>query len=174
MAVVEQNDPPRASDGKLRVREDGDSDPGSSVMKAFDPENQVLTFRVVCPGSKGNVRIVDSASGAFVYTPHPNLGLRGGEVGYDSFVFIAADSDGADSNFAVSSITIEGVDEPPVAEDIYITAFDGVEKVFALPVSDPDGNDDIVAIYITQRPELRRDARPRPEPRGSGTRRGRS
>lgn len=158
MAVVEQNDPPRASDGKLRVREDGDSDPGSSVMKAFDPENQVLTFRVVCPGSKGNVRIVDSASGAFVYTPHPNLGLRGGEVGYDSFVFIAADSDGADSNFAVFSITIEGVDEPPVAEDIYITAFDGVEKVFALPVSDPDGNDDIVAIYITQRPSLDNNA----------------
>ena len=72
--------------------------PNTGKLKAFDPENQPLTFTVTRQPRRGTVTI--SEDGSFTYTPKKN------KVGVDSFVFTAADPAGKVSREATVTITI--------------------------------------------------------------------
>jgi hypothetical protein len=107
----EPNDPPVAQDdGPYSVDEDGtltvaapgvlgnDSDPDGDpieAVKASDPANGTVTL---------------SADGSFTYNPDPDF------FGTDSFTYRAYDGK-AYSNVATVSITVNAVQDPPVAND---------------------------------------------------------
>jgi hypothetical protein len=60
----------------------------TGVLPATDPESDPLTFSVVTPPTKGTLTITNAAAGAFTFTPNA------GAVGYDTFVYRAADATG--------------------------------------------------------------------------------
>ena len=72
--------------------------PNTGKLKAFDPENQPLTYTVTRQPRRGTVTIAED--GSFTYTPKKN------KVGVDSFVYTAADPAGKVSREATVTITI--------------------------------------------------------------------
>lgn len=93
----------RGKENKAPVAEDSALEtyknlPNSGKLKAFDPENQSLTYTVTRQPRRGTVTIADD--GTFTYTPRKN------KVGIDSFVYTAADPAGKVSREATVTITI--------------------------------------------------------------------
>lgn len=80
------------------------------VLGAQDPDADVLEFRLVTQGKKGDV-VIDPASGAFTYHPHLN------ENGSDSFYFVVNDGT-LDGNLKQVLIDITPVNDAPEAHDV--------------------------------------------------------
>lgn len=105
VTIVGAEDPPVATPGNLTTNEDV---PASGTLIARDPDGDPLTFRIVAQPNKGSVTITNTASGAFTYTPNLNA--------FGSDVFTFATTDGvSDSNTATLSVTINAVNDAPVA-----------------------------------------------------------
>jgi hypothetical protein len=78
-------------------------------LDGSDADGDDLTFSMVAGAAQGTVSIVDAATGAYTYTPNPDVS------GSDSFTFKA--NDGVeDSNTATVSITIVSSNGLPVAD----------------------------------------------------------
>ncbi|MCD6415245.1 MAG: tandem-95 repeat protein, partial [Planctomycetes bacterium] len=109
-----------------------------------DPDEDPLTAILVSDVSHGSLTL--NANGSFDYTP------TGGYSGADSFTYKANDGQ-ADSNTATVSITVNAVNDPPVAnDDSYGVDEDQTLNVSAPGVlgndSDPD-EDPITAILVS-------------------------
>ncbi len=72
-----------------------------SSLKANDPEGDELYYEIVSYPKKGNIKITDTATGSFVYTP------ANGKKGKDSFTFKVTDLYGNVSQTAKVSAFIE-------------------------------------------------------------------
>jgi len=106
--VCDPNARPLASPASLTILEDGN---GSGTLTGSDFDNDPLTFFIVSNGTKGTATITDAATGAFVYTPNPNVN------GTDTITFRI--SDGTEQSApAALTVTINPVNDAP-------TAFDG-------------------------------------------------
>ncbi|MDO8474140.1 MAG: tandem-95 repeat protein [bacterium] len=103
--VTAVNDAPTASNGTLTTNEDTQ---GTGVLSASDIDGNPLTYSIVSNGSKGTAAITNIATGAYTYTPSAN------QNGSDSFTFRVNDGT-VNSNTATISITINAVNDPPVA-----------------------------------------------------------
>jgi VCBS repeat-containing protein len=106
-----------------------------------DPENDPLTAVLVGDVSSGSLGL--NADGSFSYTPNANFN------GSDSFTYMA--NDGADdSNVATVTITINPVNDTPVAvDDTDTTAQDtSVTTAVITNDSDVDGNIDPTSITV--------------------------
>jgi hypothetical protein len=90
------NDSPSAFDWKITTDA---GVPTTSMLQASDPEDNPLTFKLIAMPVKGKVNLVDTKSGAFVYTPHATAN------GTDNFTFIVNDGTN-DSNVATIEIVI--------------------------------------------------------------------
>lgn len=93
----------RGKENKAPVAEDSAMEtyknlPNTGKLKAFDPENQPLTYTITRQPRRGTVTIAED--GSFTYTPKKN------KVGIDSFVYTAADPAGKVSREATVTITI--------------------------------------------------------------------
>ena len=93
----------RGKENKAPVAEDSAVEtyknlPNTGKLKAFDPENQPLTYTITRQPRRGTVTIAED--GSFTYTPKKN------KVGIDSFVYTAADPSGKVSREATVTITI--------------------------------------------------------------------
>ena len=87
-------------------------------LNATDADGDLLTFTVVSQPAHGSVVMSDSNLGIAEYTPDLNYN------GPDSFSFQASDGT-ADSGIATVSITVNPVNDDPVAnDDNYVTAED--------------------------------------------------
>ena len=82
--------------------------PVSGTSTATDPNGDPLTFSIVSNGTLGSASITDAATGAFTYTPAPDLN------GVDTFTFIASDATSA-SNIATVTVSIAAVNDAPLA-----------------------------------------------------------
>ncbi|MFC1976350.1 Ig-like domain-containing protein, partial [Chloroflexota bacterium] len=89
----------------------------------------------VISGAVEGLTVVDTVSGEITYTPNLNYN------GVDSFVYQICDDDGA-CNTATVGVTIDPVNDPPVAlDDIAFTAEDTSESITVLDNdTDVDGN----------------------------------
>jgi len=105
VTITATEDPPVASPSNLTIDEDS---PANGTLDAQDPDGDPLTYRIVTNGSKGTATITDTATGAFTYTPNADA------FGGDAFTFAVNDGV-ADSNTATVSVTINPVNDPPVA-----------------------------------------------------------
>lgn len=106
----------------------------SANLIATDANNDSLYFLLTENPSKGKATIVDPNTGAFTYTPNPNVN------GTDKFTFKAYDGD-LDSNTVDITIEILPVNDPPIAVDGQISMFEDAYFSGKLIGYDPDGND---------------------------------
>src|SRR5207253_1533274 len=81
--------------------------PGS--LSASDPDSDSLTYTIVRNPSYGSLSAFSSSTGAFTYQPAADYN------GSDSFDFRVSDGL-ASSTTATVSITVNSINDPPVAE----------------------------------------------------------
>jgi hypothetical protein len=105
----------------------------SSTLDGFDFDGQALTYSIVSTPSDGAVVLTDASTGAYTYTPDSNYN------GPDSFTFRVTDTDNNASNVATVTLTVDPVDDAPVAQDDAFTTPDDTPFSGTLPASDPDG-----------------------------------
>ncbi len=122
------NDPPVADNAAITVDEDTSA---TGQLTATDPDGDTLTYSLVTPPARGTAAI--SQAGAFTYTPAADA------TGTDSFTFRVSDGT-ASSATATVSVTINPVNDPPVADNAAITVDQGATVSGHLAASDPDND----------------------------------
>ena len=128
ITVNSVNDAPVAAGGTAI----GDEDTAiNGTVSATDVEGDVLTYALV--GSSVHGGVVVSPNGTFSYLP--NLNYRG----LDSFTFKANDGI-ADSNLATVVITVNSVNDAPVAANVSVTGDKNREITGAAIATDADGD----------------------------------
>jgi VCBS repeat-containing protein len=145
MTINPVNDPPTAVDDSYTTDEDTSlnvATPGVLINDS-DPENDPLTASLVSDVSNGSLSL--NSDGSFSYTPNANFN------GTDSFTYTANDGT-TDSNTATVTITVNAVNQTPLAaDDSYTIDQDTPLNVSAPGVltndSDPD-NDPITAVLV--------------------------
>ena len=127
----DQNVPPVAQDDAIATDENVTV---IGTLLASDLDGDPLTFRITENGALGVVAITDPMTGAFTYTPNENVN------GEDAFRFVANDGV-SDSAPATVTVTINPVNDPPVAQDDAATTDE--DNAVAISVLqndiDPDG-----------------------------------
>ena len=114
----------------------------SGTLDATDAEGGVLSFSMVDAPGRGTAVFTDTATGAFTYTPSSN------ENGSDQFTFKVNDG-GADSNEATVTLTIQAVNDIPVAAPAAVVVSRSATLEGILSASDLDG-DDLIFTVVTQ------------------------
>jgi hypothetical protein len=127
VAVMNVNDPPVAYSQSVTTGEDT---PVGMILTASDPDGDPLTYTVVTEPVRGTL---SGTAPYLVYTPTSNLN------GSDSFTFKASDG-ASDSNIATVSITVNPVNDPPVAYSQSVTTGEDTPVDITLTASDPDGD----------------------------------
>ncbi|MCI0379173.1 MAG: Ig-like domain-containing protein [Gemmataceae bacterium] len=90
----------------------------AGTLVATDSDGDNLTYAIVATPAHGTVQ-VNVTTGAFIYTPNANYN------GPDSFAFKANDGE-SDSNVATVTITVNAVNDPPVAANDAFTATEDI------------------------------------------------
>ncbi len=103
----------------------------SGTVTASDPDGDTLTFSVVAQAKNGTLQF--NTDGTFTYTPNANF------QGNDSFDFVASDGTNT-SNVAQVSITVQAVNDPPMADNVSITIDEDQLAQGTLTATDADGD----------------------------------
>ena len=109
MTITAVNDKPDAVGDAKTLDEDAGATAIDVLGNDDDIDGNALTITSVTQGAKGSVAITGGGTG-LSYTPDPNAN------GADSFSYTISDGHGM-SDTADVSITIDPVDDPPVASD---------------------------------------------------------
>src|SRR5207253_1491071 len=145
MTVSEVNDAPVAVNDSATTNEDT-SVSGNVLTNDTDPDNtdgipgnEDTLQAVLVSGPSHGTLTLDAQSGAITYTPSANF------QGSDSFTYKTLDSRGAESNVATVTITVNEVNDAPVAADdstttTYTTLF---RSNVLTNDTDPDNTDGI-------------------------------
>lgn len=136
--IANTNELPVAQSGTLAVNEDTAT---NGNLVATDSNSDPLTYSVVSQGTKGTVLITNALTGAYTYTPNLNA------TGSDSFSFRVNDGYG-NSNTATVAVTINPVNDAPVANSQSITTKENTSKGLSLSGTDPDGDSLTYAISV--------------------------
>jgi VCBS repeat-containing protein len=118
-----------AAEGVLANDTDADLDP--------------LSASLLDGPSDGSVSL--NADGSFTYTPDPDF------YGADSFTYKASDGS-LDSCVATVAITVNGVNDPPVASDDSATTQEGTPVVVDVLANDTDPDGDPLTVAIADPP----------------------
>ncbi|MBF0370351.1 MAG: tandem-95 repeat protein [Magnetococcales bacterium] len=124
-----ENNAPVASDGTLTTDEDTAA---TGSLSASDVDGDSLTYEIVSSPSLGTIDLIAS-TGAYTYTPNDNAN------GTDIFTFIANDGTD-DSNTATVTVTINPVNDAPVAEDGTLSTSENTAASGTVSASDVDGD----------------------------------
>lgn len=100
------NDAPLVYDAMFTTPEDKDL---IGQLNATDVDGDTLTFHIVQQGNYGKASISNPKTGSFMYFPNPNY------FGMDQFTFQATDPSGAVSNISRILISIQAINDPPIA-----------------------------------------------------------
>ncbi|MEK6780591.1 MAG: Ig-like domain-containing protein [Bacteroidota bacterium] len=128
ITITPVNDAPIANNHSISTAEDT----GASItMSGSDVEGSALTYAIVTPPTNGSLSVVVGAG--VTYTPNANYS------GPDSFTYTV--NDGVLTSVAATvSITVEPVNDAPVANNQGVTVQEDVAKAITLTGSDADGN----------------------------------
>ena len=130
ITVNQVNDPPVAEKQSVTANA---ADPTEITLKATDPQGNALTYALVSEPQSGTITDLNEDTGSLVYTSDA------GFTGKDSFTFKANDGT-VDSNTATVTITVNQVNDPPVADDQSVTANTADPTEITLTATDPEGN----------------------------------
>ncbi len=100
------------------------------TLAGTDADGDALSFTLVAAPTKG---VLSGTAPTLTYTPNPNAN------GSDSFTFRVNDGD-LDSATATISLTINAVDDVPIANAQALNTAEDTPKVFVLTGSDIDGD----------------------------------
>jgi len=126
--VLPDDDPPVAEAQEVTTDEDT---PVDITLGGFDPEQtKLLLYRVETWPEHGTL---SGTAPSLTYTPEADY------HGLDSFTFIVNDGQ-QDSEPATVSMTINPVNDPPVAEDLTMTTDEDVPVSVTFSATDPDGD----------------------------------
>ena len=123
------NDAPVAQNGSASGNEDNTI---NGNLVASDVDGDPLSFSRVTNAAHGNVTV--NANGTFSYTPNANFN------GADSFTFTASDNHAATSNTATISITVNPVNDAPVAQNGSASGNEDNTITGTLSATDVDGD----------------------------------
>ncbi|HEU5291517.1 MAG TPA: Ig-like domain-containing protein [Cyclobacteriaceae bacterium] len=122
------NTPPVAHDQDLPLAQE--DTPTPIILSATDIDGDVLTYTIVTPPSHGTL----SGTGPnIIYTPASNYS------GSDSFVFKVNDGN-IDSNDGTVTISVNAVNDAPIASNQSLTTDEDVPLPITLAASDIEGN----------------------------------
>ncbi|MGY5862433.1 MAG: Ig-like domain-containing protein, partial [Candidatus Thorarchaeota archaeon] len=124
-------DVPVAEDDVYIIDEDAvlQTDVTTGVLaNDFDGDGDALTVQLISGPSHGS--LIFNADGSFIYTPDANW------FGEDSFVYEA--SDGALTNTATVTITVNSVNDAPVAVDDYVVTDEDTPIIIDYMANDYD------------------------------------
>ncbi|MEJ8566784.1 Ig-like domain-containing protein [Elongatibacter sediminis] len=127
ITVNPANDPPVANPQSVSTNEDTAL---PIVLTGSDIDGDSLTFMVLTQPSNG---ALSGTPPNVDYTPNANFN------GGDSFTFKASDTS-SDSNPATVTITVDPVNDPPVANSQSVSALEDTPKPITLTGSDIDGD----------------------------------
>ncbi|TVP41720.1 Ig-like domain-containing protein [Candidatus Nitrosocosmicus arcticus] len=130
ITVNQVNQPPVAEKQSVTANT---ADPTEITLKATDPQGNALTYALVSEPQSGTITDLNEETGSLVYTSDA------GFTGKDSFTFNANDGT-VDSNTATVTITVNQVNQPPVAEKQSVTANTADPTEITLKATDPQGN----------------------------------
>ena len=141
ITVSPVNNIPVAHNGTLTTTEDTMA---SGTLSASSSAGDALTYHLVSHGSKGTVTLTNATTGAYTYTPNPNVS------GSDTFSFRV--SDGAmNSNTAMVTVTIAPVNDTPVAGNDTATTTEDTAVTISVLANDTDADGDTLTVAsITQ------------------------
>ena len=147
--VIAKNDPPTATDDRLRTEEDQPiSFPSQRLLKNDrDPEGDQLAIRVIQGPAHGTIEQQDD--GKWLYTPNANFS------GEDEFFYRAFDGE-VRSNLARVAIDVTPVNDDPVARADKMVAREDTPLVFRdqrLLRNDVDVDDDALRVIIVDSPQ---------------------
>ncbi|MGA9251547.1 MAG: Ig-like domain-containing protein [Roseobacter sp.] len=126
--VLPVNDAPVADDATATVSEDGIV---SGTVTASDVDGDTLTFSIDTAPASGEVLLLQN--GGYTYTPTADF------EGTDSFTVLATDPEGA-SSLATVTVTVEGVNDAPVAEDTTTSVSEDGSVTGTIIAEDVDGD----------------------------------
>lgn len=129
VSINDVNDAPVAQAGSLTTDEDAAK---NGMLVAADVDSPTLTYSIVTNGSKGTATITNPVTGAYTFTPDPDAS------GSDSFTFKASDSL-ADSNVESVTVSINAVNDAPVAQTGSLSTDEDTAKNGMLAAADVDG-----------------------------------
>jgi parallel beta-helix repeat protein len=138
------SNPPVARDSLVTLEED------TSIpiqLDASDSDvNDDLTYSIESQPISGKVISFDFSTGSLVYEPDPNFN------GNDGFLFKAVDQDGLESNIATVDITVNPVNDPPIANNQQLETDQNNPLKITLSGADPIDNDTISQFRIVNSP----------------------
>ncbi len=138
------NDAPVVEDVAASAVEDG-----AAVTASFagddvdsDDDGTTLTYAITSSPSEGAAS--DNGDGTFTFDPGADFqDLAEGETRDVTFGYVATDSHGAVSNTGVVTVTVAGVNDAPVVEDVTASAVeDGAAVTGTFAGADGDSDDD--------------------------------
>jgi serine protease len=121
------NNPPVANDQSVTIDEDTTA---AITLTATDPDGDTLTYLILSGPSNG---VLTGTAPTLTYTPNADYN------GADSFAFKANDGT-ANSNIATVNITVNPVNDLPVADDQLVTTEENTPVAITLTATDPDGD----------------------------------
>lgn len=145
--VTNTNRPPNASDDGYSITEGEplEEPPPGVLDNDSDPDGSPPTeAALVSSPDHGGLSL--SANGSFVYTPDPDFS------GVDTFTYRAIDEEDAQSNVATVTITVENVNDAPVAQNQSLATAEDVPLPVILLVDDPDTGD-VLSYTILNQPD---------------------
>ncbi|MFT5113730.1 MAG: hypothetical protein ACI8P9_003061 [Parasphingorhabdus sp.] len=147
ITVESINDAPVALDGREILPED--SEEGHFIhLLATDPEGDTLTYRLVSAPGHGSLEVVageEITDASVSYTPEVDF------HGEDSLTFVASDGQ-LESNPATVSITVEPINDIPVANDQTVVIEEDTPGSITLTATDVDTeelNFDVKDFYLS-------------------------
>jgi|GEM_PF-2265567 len=136
IAISSVNDRPVANGFSFTTAED---EIYTGQLTGSDPDGDSLTYSIGAGTSNGAVVITDTSTGAFTYTPDPNIS------GTDSFTFRVNDGT-VNSYDAMVEITITAVNDVPVANAGSFTTNE--DTAYSGQLSGTDGDGDSLSYSI--------------------------
>ncbi len=146
--VIPVPDPPFAGDNQVTTKED------TPVLidvlaNDFDPDGAIdqTSVEVVTSPANGGVQV--NPDGTVLYTPAENY------VGVDTFQYTVRDVVGVASNVATVTVTVEKVNDSPVAVDDVLFTQTGSAQTISVIANDydPDGEIDPTSVLVTLIPK---------------------
>jgi len=143
ITVLPVNDPPVALDDEITT--DEDTAIGIPVLANDTDVDDVLdgTMIVVVTMPEHGTLVVNPTTGVVTYTPDLNY------FGEDSFSYQIKDPHGALSGIAVVSITVEPVNDPPIAAPDFATTPEDVPVLIPVLLNDTDVDNPMTGTTLT-------------------------
>jgi hypothetical protein len=133
------NNSPIAQDVKVTLDED---DSAQIQLDAFDIDlTDSLTYSIETQPFSGTILNFDPLTGSLVYQSNPSFN------GNDSFLYKAIDQEGLESNIATVHLTVNPVNDPPLANSQQVETNQNTPIQIALSGTDPADNGDTISQF---------------------------